>query len=470
MNKPLGNLAKKVSFATLLILGIQIQACAIPKEATSHCSASKSWFADTVHAPKEGESSPFATEYNNGKGPSNCDFHQWAWHKFLYLTQKDKATNDLVMFGPDYHQVDNKMMPYFSPWDGSVSPVKIELQKHLVLEDTGQADGTVLNSKQGFGPIYYSIHVNKTFINSAQKAINNQDENGVRVEDKFDVGSVELKAAWINVTFLEGYYSQREIKNKFYLRSGLIENDSIRGGIQKFALLGIHVVGIVENHPEFVWATFEHQALAPDYFNGPLETPKYYDKRREVSASRKYLLYKAGTPGSDVDLVHVKGKTVDNTFRMFKYGVPSGLPYQSTDKNLSASPDQQAQDKTNLRNIEVLNRGVKKRLMRHKSVWHNYFYSGAIWLDTTDYKFKGGIGSDIVGAHANKALRGSLALANITMETTFQTDPEQDPNKSADKMVPMHCFSCHNIEPNQSTMLTSHIFSNLLQGYPKPIK
>ena len=30
------------------------------------------------------------------------------------------------------------------------------------------------------------------------------------------------------------------------------------------ALVGLHVVGVVQGHPEFVWATFEHDKNAPD--------------------------------------------------------------------------------------------------------------------------------------------------------------------------------------------------------------
>ena len=47
------------------------------------------------------------------------------------------------------------------------------------------------------------------------------------------------------------------------------------------ALVGIHIVGTVQNHPEFVWSTFEHILNAPD-------APYYYTNRKGEVAKQPY--------------------------------------------------------------------------------------------------------------------------------------------------------------------------------------
>ncbi|MGF1700410.1 hypothetical protein L4D09_08875 [Photobacterium makurazakiensis] len=456
MMKYIGNIIKKTILVTLIVFGIQAYGSDYYPE-VGECVAKSSWFKQPVLPPAEGVESPFAFVDGEDKS-TNCNFHQWSWNKFLYLMQTDSKTDDLVMFGPNFYQVDNKMMPYFEPWNDMLNPTGTKLLKLMVLDDITQADGTVLSTKQDLGPVRYSIHVNDTFYQSAIDALN----NGVNIGDKFEVGSVEIKAAWVDMAQLELLYPDTDIQQRFYVREALVEDDSVFKERANFALLGIHVVGIVENHPEFIWATFEHSMLSPDYFEGPADNSKYYDSSKAVSAVKDYALYKVGSKGSDVTLVGGSDKVINNTFRMFQYGVPTGLPYLGTDVSLSASSEQREQDKDTFSNITQLNDSVDKNLAENDSIWGNYFYSGSIWLSVQGYNFADGISGNIVGSKANPHLRGSLGLANITMETTFQAEP--NPNTMPDKMVANNCFTCHGIGKDKSTMFTSHIFKNLVNS------
>jgi hypothetical protein len=70
------------------------------------------------------------------------------------------------------------------------------------------------------------------------------------------------------------------------------------------------------------------------------------------------------------------------------------------------------------------------------AVWKNYFLAGGLWTN-------GGVGST-----GTDVQRGSLELANLTMETFFQ-----QPNQN--------CFTCHQYTPS-SPLDVSHIIQNLI--------
>ncbi|WP_405633267.1 hypothetical protein [Pseudoalteromonas sp. Ld20] len=416
---------------------------------SSACVAKKEWFKSPVIPPKEGKDSHFAFVDNEDKS-SNCDFHQWSWQKFLYLTQVDKKTNDLVMFGDNYRQVNNEMMPYFEPWNDLLNPTGFELSSQLILEDTTQAGSShgKIFTKYGNQPAYYSIHINREFIQSAAK-------NPITSGDEFAVGSVEIKAAWLATDQLRALYTDKEIHANFYTRKAMIKADSKTISNTEVALIGMHVVGVVENHPEFIWATFEHHTSAPDYYGSPgtfkkVTTP--YEKNKIVSSDDKFIFYRKNTTAGNANLSYPAEQTTTNTFRLYQFGVPNGAPYTNV-----ASSDQQTRDAENFNNIQVLNNSVKQGLTKHDSRWQHYFYAGSVWLSTQGYKFNEGISGNIVPPNANDKLRGSLALANITMETYTQTygDPNQNKRYSTN-----NCFACHATSKGESTMEVSHIFKN----------
>jgi hypothetical protein len=56
------------------------------------------------------------------------------------------------------------------------------------------------------------------------------------------------------------------------------------------ALVGLHVVGVTVNHPEFIWATFEHN------LNSPATPDGTFAPSPTASSPNNYTFYKANTP------------------------------------------------------------------------------------------------------------------------------------------------------------------------------
>ncbi|NOU50050.1 hypothetical protein HG263_05795 [Pseudoalteromonas sp. JBTF-M23] len=424
------------------------------------CNLEPSWFASPVPNPNEGPNSPFA--FKDGKdNSSNCDFHQWSWNKFLYLTQSAKAPGGLFMFGEGFWQVDNALKPYFEPWNDLLNPTGLKPTKHLILEDFNQAGrgDPIIYSKYGGKSVYFSIHVNDTFMKSAM-AHPTADPKA-----EFAVGSVEMKVAWIDVEDLQQVYRGVDLSKQFYIRKAVYKTDNKYSDPTDVAMIGMHVVGVVEDHPEFIWATFEHKLTAPDYYKSGMEFQKseeYLQQDKVVSTSDNYLLYKGGTEVQNAHLSYPATEKHTNSFRLYQYGVPNGYPYtNSADPSLGAPQSQQDRDVENYKNIARLNGEVTTKLAQSNPVWSNYFYAGSVWLSTLGYNFDNGISGDIVGKDRNDKLRGSLAVANMTMETytqTFSSTTGTNP-----QIKPENCFACHGTSEDQSTMQVSHIYNNYLQ-------
>ncbi|MEC4621935.1 hypothetical protein VST04_27980, partial [Bacillus paranthracis] len=77
----------------------------------------------------------------------------------------------------------------------------------------------------------------------------------------------------------------------------------------------MHVVGVVENHPEFIWATFEHHASTPDYYGSTSAFKKIttaYDANKVLSDSDNFIFYRKNTTAGDANLSYPQGETTTN--------------------------------------------------------------------------------------------------------------------------------------------------------------
>ena len=216
--------------------------------------------------PKEGADSPFAASET-----TNCIFHQWSWQKFLWLTKPD--TNNTPLFLNQTIQVD----PY-------METVTIPSGVSVVLTADNQAGSSgILKSNPNFNTngtsatIYYAIYMNSTMNEEAKKYAAQLKSGALDANNTktFPVGSLELKTSWISTEVIP-----EADRTNYY-----ITNASINGTTTEVAMLGMHVDGVVENHPEFIWATFEHNSLAPAFD---------WTKGTAISDTEK-LLFKAGS-------------------------------------------------------------------------------------------------------------------------------------------------------------------------------
>lgn len=201
------------------------------------------------------------------------------------------------------------------------------------------------------------------------------------------------------------------------------------------ALVGIRVVGPVRGHPEMVWATFEHRGNAPDntfYFN----TLNGQQRMVPYNSTGTWAFMASGGPqsGALVPQMTVDGNTgniaatpgnsirPNNVYRVNPWG---GAPTPASAANNSQ--------------LISLNLDINAMLAMVGDVRANYFQVGAVW--TSD--------GSIPPTPTDPKLRGSLLLANTTMETYHQLPTGQ----SAD----MGCFGCHKATTSTGT---SHRFPN----------
>jgi hypothetical protein len=444
----------------LLLLIALISLCACKKESKegekkadytgtkpTECLAPADWFTMVNNtrktpAPNEGPTSAFA----NNETVTNCDFHQWSWQKFLYLTNDVKGQ---PLFMDELIQVNS-------------SGQKLDKTKGIVLTDTAQASSTVdilktPNYPSGVPPsttVYYSIFMDKLLYATMLKYGPIAKSDPSKVKDiTFPVGSLELKTSWINASVLKDTTS-------YFITKG-----EINGVKTRVALLGMHVVGVVENHPEFVWATFEHQDLAPAY-DWAKATPT---ADAPVTSTVDYPFFNKSSTATVKNITSKNGIYTD-VFSVYKYGVPVEKAMKGS-FNVQLYMETSQNGSENFNNIRLINESVKKQL---KGVWNNYFYNGSLWINTEGYKdtqaqaaLLDSLSYNLSNSEPKKLTRGSVAAYNITMETYVQVGfgkPSSIHGNTVSNLV--NCFSCHNTssENTVSPLFISHVFTGYVQS------
>lgn len=409
------------------------------------CDCETSWFPhNQTPAPAEGDGSPF-----DSSSTTNCIFHQWSWQKFLWLTKPMPSGNPFFLDSLDV----------VSPELEDVAP---ELGIKLVLSSIKQAGpGGVLVSNPKYNnvadTVFYSIHVNDLLKDKALWAAAQINKNKLPVSnlETFPVGALEVKASWINIEAIP----VQERASYFTTKAAVIDKKN-NYTEKTVALLGMHVVGVVKNHPEFIWATFEHKDMAP----------VYNKKNNSVTAVKEMLFYEKGTTsgidGIKWDRTNHLPLVPNRAFILYEYGVPTEL---KTGNFMATSQ----KEPMNYNNIENINKCVASNL---KDVFVNYFYNGSVWLNfdgvSPENQAKAIVTRDISSVLPDSLVRGSANLANITMETYTQTFTKGDIH-SINNTNLVNCFDCHQAgnfdssRPGNSPLFLSHIFGDHLK-FTKP--
>jgi len=391
---------------TLIVVGVIVS---LRDERSNDLTAPKSWFENpTTEAPSD--IIPFTD-----KNVSDTAFHFWSWQKFLSLTRTNlnRAPFENLV------QVDNY---------GN------ELESTIILNDTTQAgSGAVLYDKTNH-PIYYTIHFNKQMYDFQQKyqpifaniidSLKSEKNPDILIQKElnklgldtinFPVGSFILKTSWILASSLpstEGYY----------ITDGKKSDNTTE--TVKIALIGMHIIGRVYNHPEFIWATYEHEGLAPNYS----WREKGYPRLNEVISDKNFVFYQANTNFNNCIMMN-GSSSFNSVFNIYPHG---------TVRSFVGDEYPNEMDKKNYVNVVSLGESVKKYLHKEKSVWENYFYKGSVWLNAADSDF--GPSNPNIGSLTNKSLKGNRAISNITMETYTQLFSNGIYTGGS-----MNCFGCHN--------------------------
>jgi hypothetical protein len=440
-----------------------IEEIAYEIESDSICLADPIWFfidpaTGKRKTPPPAEDS--ASVFGNNNTVSNCDFHKWSWQKFLWLTNEDN--NGTPFFIENLIQVTSQC-------DSSGFS-----KDKIILTDNVQATGNILKTNKSFSidstshDVYYSIHVDNSLYEDIQKY--SKMNISEYKDSSYQVGALELKVAWVD---------KNAIRNTD-TSSYFITNGNINGTDTRIALLGMHVVGIVYNHPEFVWATFEHHDMAPHY-----NWTETTDKDIPVTSSANMLFFDSLATGyaqnlwstSKSDSIFNNKKVYKandsvNVFNVNKFGVPIQA-HNDSDTSYMVTSQPGAQ---NFNNISSINNSVSSLFDINDStdIWSNYFYNGSIWIDnkdTTDNatlvlsRILNTLAGSLGNVDSTKLPRGSVAAYNITMETyeqiglAFSKPGILIHDQNVANVA--NCFSCHS--SSGSPLTISHIFNGAVR-------
>ena len=276
---------------------------------------------------------------------------------------------------------------------------------------------------------------------------------------------VELKTSWVKADTLQ--HPERFITQMANIYEYDMSSDTLwtRTGVStepvELALVGMHIVGTVDGHPEMVWATIEHVDNAPNTGYPYLDTTGAVQLTSETSATANgNWLFSDGTgttfivensevlsadqtdgAGKTGDIAAINGLSIGpvNVNRMVPWGNPNS---ENILDQLDRNADLNAQ-------IISMNSSVISNVTTELSTdpRANYFVSGATWTQEGQIPVTGD----------ESFITGSTMLANTTMETFHQE---------------LNCFSCHSEftdssgTPNPPVSI-SHLFPDLQTTLPQ---
>lgn len=482
----LGIIGKMIAATAIysMMSSISLAQSSLPTDVQPTCPVSKtefnSWFMAGKVTP-DGRVKP-ADSVNFPTDNTVCDFYKWGAQMFLWLTSPE--SDGLVLDGSAIFNVlpaDDQGVRYMVPnKDGMPIPMSVRREKFDDIGEVGQAGGGGVLMSQANSLVYYGVHVNNVYgyFLTGQKhnqfpGMNEFPHNHDDLDDveKYVTANystplyasealvMELKTSWVEASSLPnaGDFIQMEATIPTFTPNSdnTLWTQNSTTNTTKLALVGMHVVGTVQNHPEFVWSTFEHISNVPDsdYY--------YYDKRKNLkkhafsSDSNFVFMPKNGTQdnANTECMAFNNGNIVANKDSsgnpVCSGGVVPSKTYRinpwGSQSMASGKPD--TASATNNTLLLSNNNSVIAQLA-NSDLRKNYIQIGGIWTsapsDTADAPIPETAG------YKSSDLRGSLILANSTMETYHQS---------------MDCFACHQqstTAPNSfQPFELSHIYSQI---------
>ena len=405
----------------LLLFVLLLSCFSVPAQAdTFNCAADVKWFTSP--------SMPTEIAKSGKDGTSNfCDFYQFSWQAFAYLMSPVKP-------GSAIRQYENNKAFYELEVNADGTPANSCDEKRLgntlfvrvtKSEDAGttfniperinQAGGGATIYDQNKNVVYYDVKFSKNMCNVSK----------IKKLYNFPAGTTELKTAWKVLKSGE--------ENKYITMNTTIGTDKTPATL---GMIGFHIAIATSDHPEFVWATFEHDSNAPDCINpqagsGWSFTSQQCTTALENKDIRGIINCKFNVANKQSDPTKITG-TATEICREYAYGSAKGdLKYDE-----------------NVQDITTLNKNVEPYLKGPYEILNNYFNVGAIWVS------KKNIDSNV----SNQ--RGSLRLANTVAETVHQ-------NVDLKAGFVSNCFGCHNYSAtgkNTTSGDLSHIFDDIAIG------
>ena len=264
--------------------------------------------------------------------------------------------------------------------------------------------------------------------------------------------AVEVKSAWIETTGLANpsEYITTEAVIPTYDTTN--PNKWVPNGQKTttLALVGMHVVGSANGHPEMIWATFEHFGNAPNAGYSYNSTSGVKTVVQNTTGTWLFCASGAAAPFnqehmtfSSPDIVALTGFTISpsNVIRWKPFGGAANATPNPADASTAAS---------NTEIISIDNSVGSK--MPSGDVRDNYYMTGSTWT-INGGAFNGNFGNPGNPGVVTGAAVGTSQLSNTTMETYQQV------NANFDKFS-NNCFSCH----ETNTLPVSHVFCDPVHG------
>lgn len=415
--------------------------------------------------------------------PNACDFYKWSWQMFLWALSPDHkyGSGARVIDSPTFYDVSAATTVNGQPQRSFVHNrpelphafsvrvaqrnnkgqlVKADKNGNLTVVEEGQAGGNGVLVAQSGSLVYYGIHANDVYAEFLTGQKTNKIAATTFPASQADLDKVtafaatrgkklhdaktlvlEFKTSWVELASIppadQGTFVTMSAVVPTYDKTDPTTWKPTGTKNTPLALVGVHVVGTVNGHPEMVWATFEHKANAPNgtyTYTGADNQPVVHQPKTagtwtfcQSGAADPFNVEKAKFDPTTGNIVAATTQPIgpSNTRRASPWGdaTPNGGAVANNTMILSA-------------NASVLGQLLPGDVRRH------YVMIGATW---TDGKIPG-------VASPDPPVFGSKTLANSTMETYHQT---------------ANCFACHQGDSFARDGL-SHIYSDILPLPPKP--
>lgn len=305
---------------------------------------------------------------------------------------------------------------------------------------TGVANGNISNPNNVFPTTQAEVNA----------VVNYAASKGVKIPDQ-EALTMEVKTAWIDTSGLDALglkasnYITVNTSVPLYNKSNpLLWIPTGQNKPVTLALVGMHVVGSTNGHPEMIWATFEHLSNTPNAaYSYTSNTGATVNVAQDTTGAWLFSSLKSATP--NVQLANFKASPNITANTSTPIGPSDTLRWKAWGSGSDAA-------NVLLENTEVISTtsSVLNQLIKG-DVRANYMLTGATWT----------IGGKTVTA-TNQV--GTNLLNNTTMET-------YDQGIGSTKSSGSNCFSCHSngSQPvNQpANTSVSHIYNTLIPLYPK---
>lgn len=401
-------------------------AAAAPKVEAAICQASSSWISNPNPPPEIAAAETF------------CDFYQFSWQWFLAQVSPSTTSPGERVFETNRLHNPNVSsgqcsLPVLLGRAAAAKMLDIRDDKPQDFEDK-EADSTALYDQNG-NIQRYNIWYSQAMCESTQQG--------------FASGTFEIKVAWkiLPEPVDSSYYSMQATLPGYPKPVTL-------------GMVGFHLANWTQNHPEMIWATFEHKTNAPlcdgsspappsgwSYAssdaatcltNNPQPTSGPPNSACDGSKFNAGLVFKDSAPP-------IKG-VPNNVCRQYAYGNQPGQSVNGNDNAANLLAIQQLNDQL------VGTNGLLTKLpdTDPMAIWKHYEMIGGIWTKAGASSGSPPVPSGQGPADPNSPQRGSLELTNMTMETFQQGDTSFIPN----------CFGCHNFDTT-APLNVSHICASL---------